>query len=41
MVQDTQDVATEEAQLDARLAELLHQMRSKHLALQEAQSVSS
>jgi hypothetical protein len=30
MVQDVQEVATEE-QLDARLADLLHQMREQHV----------
>jgi hypothetical protein len=35
MVQNTQEVAVEEEQLDARLAELLHLMRREHLTRQE------
>ncbi len=36
-----EDAAADEAQLDARLAELLHLMHRQHLSLQEAQPVSS
>jgi hypothetical protein len=37
MVQNTQPVAVEEEQLDARLAELLHMMRHEHLTRIEPQ----
>ncbi len=40
MLSDTQEVAAEEEQLDARLAELLHLMHREHLAIQEARSAS-
>ncbi len=40
MLSDTQEVVAEEEQLDARLAELLHLMHRKHLAIQEGKTAS-
>jgi|HubBroStandDraft_6_1064221.scaffolds.fasta_scaffold2966085_2 hypothetical protein len=37
VLENLQEVAVEEEQLDARLAELLHTMHRKHLAQQEVQ----
>lgn len=36
MIPDVQQVAADEEQLDARLAELLHTMHRRHLALEES-----
>lgn len=40
MLNNTQEVAAQEEQLDARLAELLHLMHREHLANQETRSAS-
>ena len=41
MIQDVQPPVTEEEELDARLANLLHLMHSRHLASEESQPVPS
>jgi hypothetical protein len=40
VLQSDTDMAAQEEELDARLAELLHIMRSNHAAVQETQRAS-